>query len=152
MQQPLYPLRPPLHLHHGCRTKCKRALFTKMTYMYDMQTWLWAESPRRGAKKPGVEEGGETTQATNLLLRSTEGFVLTGKKQQTRAHTQKKASVGIKLWSKYRFRITVSLWSGIHRMGDTLQYTEAEDYRFTCRDAWTTTRKAKNTVHTHIYK
>lgn len=92
-------------------------------------------NPRGGEQKSLGWKRGETTQATNLLLRSTEGFVLTGKKQQTRAHTQKKASVGIKLWSKYRFRVTVSLWSGIHRMGDTLQYTEAEDYRFTCRDA-----------------
>lgn len=34
---------------------------------------------------------------------------------------------GIKLWSKYRCRVTVSLWPRTHMMGDTLQCTTNAD-------------------------
>lgn len=57
------------------------------------------------------------------------GEVCVYRKKQNKKQTRNKNShcSGIKLWSKYRCRVNVSLWPRTHRMGDTLQCTTNAD-------------------------
>lgn len=88
--------------------------------MCNLQIWSRAESPWCELNhwgKPTRSDWMTATEQRKLCIY---------RRNYNKYATSKKRS-GIKLWSKYRCRVTVSLWLRTHRMGDTLQCTTKAD-------------------------
>lgn len=138
-KHPAAPL-PDTKACHRCRRGCSHAAasapcvlridtnavqtWTVSRSRYDLDVWfpnpitsgipvVWREPPGETARKGWLA----VTEHRKLLY--SPGKITN---MQQKSHCS-----GIKLWSKYRRRVTVSLWPRTHRMGDTLQCTANAD-------------------------